>query len=138
MKKKKYLSEAVHAEEIEAGQLNLVEAPVGAGKTTWALNTLAEEVTDKHRMVYLIDTVNGKEQLLRNENTTYYDRGWQEIVNNGIVYFGEKKVVVMTYAKFGVLTERYPKFGFDFEMILCDEIHNLIRFNSFTQSNPAG
>lgn len=136
MKKKKYLSEAVHAEEIEAGQLNLVEAPVGAGKTTWALNTLAEEVTDKHRMVYLIDTVNGKEQLLRNENTTYYDRGWQEIVNNGIVYFGEKKVVVMTYAKFGVLTERYPKFGFDFEMILCDEIHNLIRFNSFTQSNP--
>lgn len=136
MKKKKYLSEAVHAEEIEAGQLNLVEAPVGAGKTTWALNTLAEEVTDKHRMVYLIDTVNGKEQLLRNENTTYYDRGWQEIVNNGIVYFGEKKVVVMTYAKFGVLAERYPKFGFDFEMILCDEIHNLIRFNSFTQNNP--
>lgn len=136
MKGNKYLSEAVHNEEIQTGQLNLVEAPTGAGKTTWALNTLAEEVADKHRMVYLIDTVNGKQQLLRNENTTYYDRGWQEIVNNGIVYFGEKKVVVMTYAKFGVLAERYPKFGFDFEMILCDEIHNLIRFNSFTQSNP--
>ncbi|WP_425756633.1 DEAD/DEAH box helicase family protein [Ihubacter sp. rT4E-8] len=132
----KYLSEAVHAEEIKAGQLNLVKAPVGAGKTTWALNTLAEEVTDKHRMVYLIDTVNGKQQLLRNENTTFYDRDWQEIVNSGIVYFGEKKVVVMTYAKFGVLAEKYPKFGFDFELILCDEIHNLIRFNTFTQNNP--
>lgn len=132
----KYLSEAVHAEEIKTGQLNLVDASTGAGKTTWALNTLVEEVTDKHRMVYLIDTINGKEQLLRSEQTTYYDKDWQEIVNSGIVYFGEKKVVVMTYAKFGVLAERYPKFGFDFELILCDEIHNLIRFNTFTQSNP--
>lgn len=136
MKGHKYLSEAVHADEIKAGQLNLVEAPTGAGKTYWALNILAEEVTDKHRMVYLIDTVNGKEQLLQHESTTYYDRTWQEIVDSGIVYFGQKKVVVMTYAKFGVLAERYPKFGFDFELILCDEIHNLIRFNTFTQNNP--
>lgn len=136
MIKEKYLTDAVHADEIKSGQLNLVEAPVGAGKTTWALNVLAEEVSDKHRMVYLIDTVNGKQQLLRHEGATYYDRRWQETVNNGLVYFGEKKVVVMTYAKFGVLAERYPKFGFDFEMILCDEIHNLIRFNSFTQKNP--
>lgn len=67
MNGEKYLSEAVHAEEIKTGQLNLVEAPTGAGKTTWALNTLAEEVTDKHRMVYLIDTVNGKEQLRQHE-----------------------------------------------------------------------
>lgn len=136
MIKEKYLTEAVHADEIKSGQLNLVEAPVGAGKTTWALNVLAEEVSDKHRMVYLIDTVNGKQQLLRHESATYCDRHWEETVNNGIVYFGEKKVVVMTYAKFGVLAERYPKFGFDFEMILCDEIHNLIRFNNFTQKNP--
>lgn len=42
----------------------------------------------------------------------------------------------MTYAKFGVLAERYPKFAFNFELILCDEIHNLIRFNTFTQSDP--
>lgn len=132
---KKYLSEAVHSEEIEAGQLNIVRAFTGAGKTYWALNSIAEEVTDKHRMVYLIDTVNGKQQLLKHNLTTYYDRKWQEIVNNGSVYFGEKKIVVMTYAKFGVLAERYPKFGFDFEVILCDEIHNLIRFNSFTQSD---
>lgn len=136
MRREKYLTEAVHADEIKSGQLNLIEAPVGAGKTTWALNVLAEEVSDKHRMVYLIDTVNGKQQLLRHESATYYDRHWEETVNNGIVYFGEKKVVVMTYAKFGVLAERYPKFGFDFEMILCDEIHNLIRFNNFTQKNP--
>ncbi|MFR7990108.1 MAG: DEAD/DEAH box helicase family protein [Anaerovoracaceae bacterium] len=136
MKGEKYLSEAVHAEEIKVGQLNLVRAPVGAGKTYWALNTLVEEVTDKNRMVYLIDTINGKEQLLQHERTTYYDRRWQEIVNRGQVWFGEKKVVVMTYAKFGVLAERYPNFGFDFELILCDEIHNLIRFNTFTQNTP--
>ena len=31
----KYLSEAIHAEEIKAGVLNLVSAPVGSGKTYW-------------------------------------------------------------------------------------------------------
>ena len=46
------------------------------------------------------------------------------------MWFGEaitgNKVVVMTYAKFGVLTKNYPDFGFSFELILCDEIHNLL------------
>ena len=69
----KYLSEAVHASEIKTGQLNLVKAYTGAGKTRWALNTLAEEVADKDRMVYLIDTANGKEQLLQSEKTRHYD-----------------------------------------------------------------
>ena len=54
-------------------------------------------------------------------------------------WFGEavhdNKVVVMTYAKFGVLAEKYPRFGYDFELILCDEIHSLPKFRSFTDKN---
>lgn len=136
----KYLSEAVHAEEIKAGVLNLVCAPVGSGKTHWALNVLSQTVSKPYKMVYLIDTVNGKEQLLKNENTAYYSRDWIATVQNGDVWFGEaitgNKVVVMTYAKFGVLTKNYPDFGFSFELILCDEIHNLPRFSSFISHNP--
>lgn len=136
----KYLSEAIHAEEIKAGVLNLVCAPVGSGKTHWALNELRKTVSKPYRMVYLIDTVNGKEQLLKNENTAYYRRDWIATVQNGDVWFGEaitgNKVVVMTYAKFGVLTKNYPDFGFSFELILCDEIHNLPRFSSFLSHNP--
>lgn len=133
----KWSSEAIHEDEIKSGVLNIVEAPVGCGKTTWALNVLAERVSNKNKMVYLIDTVNGKEQLLKHPNTQMYDRDWKETVRKGMVYFDDPKVVVMTYAKFGVLAEQYPDFGTQFEIILCDEIHNLPRFSSFTQSCPS-
>ena len=33
----KWLSEAVHMDEFSPGTMNLVQAPVGSGKTTWAL-----------------------------------------------------------------------------------------------------
>lgn len=33
----KWLSQAVHMDEIIPGTMNLVHAPVGSGKTTWAL-----------------------------------------------------------------------------------------------------
>lgn len=135
----KYLSEAVHKEEIKKGVLNLVFAPVGSGKTYWALNELLKTVSKPYKMVYLIDTVNGKEQLLKNENTEYYSDNWRETVEKNIIWFGEavtgNKIVVMTYAKFGKLAESYSDFGYAFELILCDEIHNLPRFSFFNSRN---
>ena len=82
-------------------------------------------------MLYLIDTVNGREQLIKHEDTALYDRSWKERVLNDIVDFENAKVVVMTYAKFGVLADWYPEFGYNFEIILCDELHSLPRFSSF-------
>ena len=46
------------------------------------------------------------------------------------------RIVVMTYAKFGVLAQKYSDFGNSFEVILCDEIHNLPRFSAFISHNP--
>ena len=135
----KRLSEAVHAEEIQKGTLNLVCAPTGSGKTHWALKVLPQTVSKPYRMVYLIDTINGKEQLLKLDSTQYYSDEWRETVQNGAVWFGEavagNKIVVMTYAKFGSLADRYSQFGFSFELIVCDEIHNLPRFRSFVSKN---
>lgn len=68
----KYLSEAVHAEEIKAGQLNLVKANTGAGKTYWALNVLAQEVENRNEMLYLIDTINGGKQIGKNDGIEAY------------------------------------------------------------------
>lgn len=87
-------------------------------------------------MLYLIDTRNGNQQIVLNhEKTAYYSDQWLETVNYSMEWFGEvlfqKQIVVMTYAKFGVLAERYPRFGFDFEVILCDEIHSLPKFCGF-------
>lgn len=96
-------------------------------------------------MVYLIDTRNGNDQLVqKNACTEFYSDEWRETVSNNSPWFGEaihgNKIVVMTYAKFGVLAEKYPRFGYDFELILCDEIHSLPKFRSFRSktgdSNP--
>ena len=91
-------------------------------------------------MVYLIDTRNGNTQLvLKHPQTEYYSDEWRETVPYNSQWFGEairgNKIVVMTYAKFGVLAEKFPRFGYDFELILCDEIHSLPKFRSFTDKN---
>lgn len=131
MKGSKWLTEAIHMENMQSGVLNLVHAPVGCGKTTWALNCLAQTVSNKNRMLYLIDTVNGREQLVKHKDAALYDRDWKDRILNDMVDFEDAKVVVMTYAKFGVLADWYPEFGYNFEIILCDELHSLLRFSSF-------
>ena len=81
---------------------------------------------------------------MNNKQAAFYSNDWKETVEKGIVWFGDaeyqNKIVVMTYAKFGVLSEKYPRFGYDFELILCDEIHSLPKFRSFKDkkggSNP--
>ena len=84
-------------------------------------------------MLYLIDTRNGNQQIVtKHDIAAFYSDEWKETVAYGIEWFGEvlfqDQIVVMTYAKFGVLAERYPRFGYDFELILCDEIHSLPKF----------
>ena len=136
----KYLSAAIHMDELRPGAINLVQAPVGSGKTTWALEELPKTVSRPCKMVYLIDTRNGNTQIvLKHQRTAFYSDSWMERVRDNSPWFGEaaheNKVVVMTYAKFGVLAEKYSQFGYDFELILCDEIHSLPKFRSFTDKN---
>ena len=64
MKQGKYLSEAVHMDELRPGAINLVKAPVGSGKSTWAVDELPRMVSKPCKMVYLIDTRNGNTQLV--------------------------------------------------------------------------
>lgn len=91
-------------------------------------------------MLYLIDTRNGNVQLVsRNPITVVYADSWIAQVKNNTLWFGEaesqNKIVVMTYAKFGMLAEKYPYFGYNFELILCDEIHSLPKFCGFADKN---
>ena len=90
-------------------------------------------------MLYLIDTTNGKEQILEHHSTQHFTKDWLYLVTHNMVDFEDAKVVVMTYAKFGTLVEFYKSrfqkdFGDTFEFILCDEIHNLPRFSAFLHS----
>jgi len=101
MKGTKYLDEVIDINEIQSGRLNLIKAPAGSGKTTFTLNTPPKIFKDKHNMVYLIDTINGKQQLLTQPNVGEINILWKNLVENSMAYFGEDDIVVMTYSKFG-------------------------------------
>ena len=64
-----------------------------------------------------------------------YQNTWMECINRKTGWFGEgfskDRIPVMTYAKFGVLSERFPSFVDNLEIVICDEIHNLPRFSTF-------
>ena len=120
----------------------MINAPVGSGKTTWALRHLAKKLDSPLGMIYLIDTRNGNEQIVsaNSDIATYYSDTWFDKISHGWEMFSEDpqedKIVVMTYAKFGVLAQKDPEFAFGtVDYIICDEIHNLINFMTFGGEN---
>lgn len=135
MKGTKYLSELVDCSALQKGQLNVIKAPTGSGKTYFALNYIPSLSNDAlHNVVYLIDTINGKEQIVRNYKATSEYYGWSKEVESGGMWFEpDNRVVVITYAKFGVLFERNIEFYKNFSYIICDEIHSLLRFQNYSK-----
>ena len=116
----------------------MIKAPVGSGKTTWALRHLSKNMESPLNMVYLIDTQNGRDQIVsaNSDIAAHYSDVWLDKVLNGWEMFSEDpqedKIVVMTYAKFGAIVKKNPEFAYGmFEYIICDEIHNLPKFMTF-------
>ena len=91
---------------LQKDKLNIIKAPTGSGKTYFAFKAIPEAVDDAyHKTVYLIDTVNGKEQILNNYNASVVSSNWmEEVSENEMERFYSSKIVVITYAKFGLLT----------------------------------
>lgn len=135
MKGTKYLSELVDCSALQKGQLNVIKAPTGSGKTYFALNYIPSLTNDAlHNVVCLIDTINGKEQIVRNYKATSEYYGWSKEVELGGMWFEpDNRVVVITYAKFGVLVEQNIEFYKNFSYIICDEIHSLLRFQNYSK-----
>lgn len=133
MKGSKYLSELVDVSRLRRNKLNIITAPTGCGKTYFALHHIPNLVDNAHlRVVYLIDTVNGKEQILDHYNAIREYYGWTEVVSGKAINVdNENRPVVLTYARFGMLLEEYPEFYNEFSYIICDELPSLIWFQGF-------
>ena len=131
----KYLSELVDCSALQKGKLNVIKAPTGSGKTYFALQHIPALTEDAvHEVVYLIDTINGKEQIVRNYNAiSEYHKWSQEVEAEGMWFAPDNRVVILTYAKFGYLITKYPDFYQKFQYIICDELHSLLKFQYFSK-----
>jgi len=132
MKGTKYLSDLISENDFQTGKLNLLVAPCGSGKTTLFLKKIAGALPDKHKMLYLIDTSIGNNYLIHQHRDVakYYDDNWFASVSTpGVFIFEDRKVVIITYAKFGWLARQNPNFGHHFDYIICDEFHNCFNFS---------
>lgn len=118
MKEGKFLSQTIEYNEIIRGRLNMVVAETGQGKTTMATQELPQKlgITNKSRILYLIDTNMGRDMLARKDivQTTFPPE--------------EDKIIVMTYAKFGTLLKTYDIWSSMFDLIVADEFHNLYKY----------
>lgn len=141
--KKLYLGELLKKENIDIIQnlqkTNiLIVSPVGSGKTYYIMNELCNDTTKEY--LYLCDNNNLKSQIML-ENNCKNSKG--ESINDNFeltkVYFGRKNITVMTYKEFGVkckydsntLIEKY-------DTIVCDEVHNLIDYQNFSNDEDLG
>lgn len=118
MKEGKFLSQTIEYNKIIRGRLNMVVAETGQGKTTMATQELPQKlgITNKTRILYLIDTNMGRDMLARKDivQTTFPPE--------------ENKIIIMTYAKFGTLLKTYDIWSSMFDLIVADEFHNLYKY----------
>ena len=113
---------------------NVIIAPCGSGKTTAAINKIAALASSPRKALFLIDTQNGNLRLAENEALTLPYVFFAETAGHDIAW-GElppEKIVATTYAQFGVWVKDDPAFAARFEVIICDEAHNIVIFPTYS------
>ncbi len=119
------------------GRINIIDAGVSAGKTTFALTKLPEWAGGPEKVLYLIDTTNGEMRLQKNGiidaigrlEYAFYDY-------SRMLAFGDEsagKMPIMTYAGFGseILKKDTAFTWWDYKYIICDEMQNLVNYQRF-------
>ena len=126
MRGTKYLSEIMKDIELSEDKNNLILAPIGSGKTHYALEVLMSDKTKKY--LYLCDNSNLKNQML-NEKTTYSTKRDSEFCKFA------PNVLVMTYKEFGckILYDIHEEYIKQFDLIIADEIHSCVEYSEFNQ-----
>ena len=126
MRGTKYLSEIMENIELSQDKNNLILAPIGSGKTHYALEVLMSDKTKKY--LYLCDNSNLKNQML-NEKTTYSTKRDSEFCKFA------PNVLVMTYKEFGykILYDIHEEYIKQFDLIIADEIHSCVEYSEFNQ-----
>lgn len=126
MRGTKYLSEVMENIELSKDENNLLLAPIGCGKTYYAIEVLMNNPDKKY--LYLCDNNNLKDQMLRELPTYSSDK-------DSIIFENIQNILVMTYKEFGhkILYDVNEDFASQFDLIIADEIHSCIEYSEFNQ-----
>lgn len=136
--KRLYVSDAVDMTDIRKGQLNLVYAPCGSGKTYFVEHKLKECADDPSQdVLYLVPTISLREAFeLRGEDFEAF-----ELWNGAIAYERKQEgFTAMTYAAFGAKiqkarekgTYRDGLFWNDHSVICADELSQAVKQSHFS------
>ena len=135
----KHLSDLITDPDlIKPGYINILEANVSGGKTYFALNNLPQWTGSPAKILYLIDTLNG-DMRIRLQNLLTISRQDYQLCDYGrIGTWGQPlvdfkgKMPIMTYAGFGSEVKQDERqFWRQFDYIVCDEIQNLVKYQTF-------
>ena len=132
-----FLADVIDVTAFKKGQANIVIAPCHSGKTTAAIREIAGLAECRERVLLLIDTTAGKDSLLQREETARYSRGWLKELDTewwGCLMSGDG-IRVMTYHQLGYQLQEHPDFMKNIEVVICDEMHNLIKYMNIEQAN---
>jgi len=132
-----WLSDIIETDSFFSGTFNIIVAPCGCGKSHAAINVIAPMASSPSRVLYLIDTTAGCKRI-GNEKSMILPHPFygDDTANKRTLTETDKtKIVVATYARFGVWCSQYPNFSDHFELIICDEVHNLVQFATFSDES---
>lgn len=135
--KKPYLEKVLDYDKLHKGVANLIVAPCHSGKTTAAKTVMERFARCKERVLYLIDTRAGRDAITLKQKAQLcsmawihtYDPAWWDDVPN------RTNFAIMTYHQFGCACLDCPTFLQGIDLIICDEMHNLIKYIGIEKSS---
>lgn len=125
MKEGPRLSEVLIKEQPQyvKGKINLIVARTGQGKTTAAIRTIPSQlgITDFQRCLILIDTLMAQQEKISLGECQEWGSK-------------ENKPYILNYNQFAAMVKRKEIHSQMFDYIVCDEIHNLIKYVRIDES----
>ena len=136
IKTKPYLTELIDVSQFKRGQANVIIAPCHSGKTTAAIKIMDSCATSRERTLFLIDTTAGRDSIAETEEAQRYLTNWayelrQELHDPPWFFAGYR---VMTYHQFGYEIVKHPDILLNVDLIICDEMHNLLKYMGIEHS----
>lgn len=132
-----YLGDVIDINQFKRGQVNIVVAPCHSGKTTAAIKIFTEHRSLSPEGLFLIDTTAGRDSLLSHQPAQRTPYEIAELLNpfSFASIARQDRFITETYCEFGGRVWQAPESFDHIGLIICDEIHNLIRYLKIEEAN---